>query len=92
QTFLLEGYDIYSSCEPCPMCLGAIYWARIDTLHFAATRTDAAVAGFDDEFLYDEIAKPLRDRSLASHHRVELQGKAVVAFAAWREKTDRTTY
>ncbi|MBC8139101.1 MAG: nucleoside deaminase [Fibrella sp.] len=92
QTFTLTGCEIYSSCEPCPMCLGAIYWARLDALHFAATRGDAAQGGFDDAFLYEEFAKPITDRSLASHHVVHLQKEAIAAFESWREKMDRVAY
>lgn len=62
--FSLSGCEIYSSCEPCPMCLGAIYWARLDGLYFAASRTDAASIGFDDEFLYTELGRELPERQL----------------------------
>jgi tRNA(Arg) A34 adenosine deaminase TadA len=62
-TFDLSGCDIYASCEPCPMCLGAIYWSRVDHLYFAATKEDAAEIGFDDEFIYEEIGKSFQSRS-----------------------------
>lgn len=62
--FSLAGCEIYSSCEPCPMCLGAIYWARLDGLYFAASRSDAASIGFDDEFLYTELGRALPERRL----------------------------
>lgn len=62
--FSLSGCEIYSSCEPCPMCLGAIYWARLDGLYFAASRTDAASIGFDDEFLYTELGREVPERRL----------------------------
>ena len=65
-SFTLAGCEIYSSCEPCPMCLAAVYWARLDKLYFAASRTDAAAIGFDDEFLYLELNKPLAARSLVA--------------------------
>lgn len=65
-SFTLSGCEIYSSCEPCPMCLSAIYWARLDKLYFAATRTDAAEIGFDDAFLYAEIALEPEQRRLPS--------------------------
>lgn len=91
-TFNLTGCEIYSSCEPCPMCLGAIYWARLDAIHFAATRTDAAQAGFDDAFLYDEFAKPIADRSVPSRHIIHLQKDAIAAFADWQAKPDRAPY
>jgi guanine deaminase len=63
-SFSLSGCQIYSSCEPCPMCLGAVYWARLDGLYFAASRSDAAAIGFDDEFLYGELGKSTAERSL----------------------------
>ncbi len=63
-TFELSGCEIYSSCEPCPMCLAAIYWSRASKIYFAASREDAAIAGFDDEFLYRELALPFASRSL----------------------------
>ena len=75
-SFQLDGCTIYSSCEPCPMCLGAIYWARADKLVFAATKIDAAKAGFDDSFIYDEIELPIENRKLLSiplNHKNKLQ-------------------
>ena len=63
-TYILEGCTMYSSCEPCPMCLGAIYWSRLSKLYFGATRKDAADGGFDDDFIYTEIPKPLNERTL----------------------------
>ena len=90
--FSLAGCEIYSSCEPCPMCLGAIYWARLDALHFAATRTDAADTGFDDAFLYTEIGKPIGERAIQTVHIEGLQGYATAAFVAWQERTGRTEY
>ena len=63
-TFQLAGCDLYASCEPCPMCLGAVYWARPASVHFAATRAEAAAAGFDDAFIYDEIARPPEARGI----------------------------
>ena len=63
-TFNLSGCDIYSSCEPCPMCLGAIYWARLDRLFYGNTKADAARIGFDDAFIYKELALPLSERTL----------------------------
>ena len=63
-TFDLSGCDIYSSCEPCPMCLGAIYWAHLNHLYFAGTKTDAAEAGFDDAFIYQELPLPINERHL----------------------------
>lgn len=63
-TYQLEGCEIYSSCEPCPMCLGAIYWARPDRVYYAGTRKDAAKSGFDDDFIYQEIELPPKDRKI----------------------------
>lgn len=92
QTFTLTGCEIYSSCEPCPMCLGAIYWARLEAIHFAATRADAAEGGFDDAFLYDEFAKSVAERTLPSRQITALQSEANNAFVTWRAKVDRTAY
>ena len=89
-TFDLSGCELYASCEPCPMCLSAIYWARLDKLTFAATRADAASAGFDDEFLYQEVSKPWKTRELIAEQG--LTTEAQKAFAAWKVKEDRRTY
>jgi guanine deaminase len=88
--FHLEDCEIYSSCEPCPMCLGAIYWARLKGLYFAATREDAAAAQFDDAVLYDEIAlEPERRRMKTAQ---ALREQALGAFAAWNRKADKVPY
>lgn len=89
-TFDLSGCEIYSSCEPCPMCLSAIYWARLDKLWFAATREDAAGAGFDDAFLYEEVSKPWKTRKLPAGQG--LQNEACKAFEMWKAKPDRIPY
>ncbi|MCA9758385.1 MAG: nucleoside deaminase [Candidatus Eisenbacteria bacterium] len=89
-TFHLNGCVLYTSCEPCPMCLAAAYWARIDRIYFAGTRKDAARAGFDDEFLYREISKPGSRRSLPMEQL--LRKEAVEAFEEWRTKADKTPY
>ena len=89
-TFSLEGCEIYSSCEPCPMCLASIYWARLDALYFANTRQDAAAIGFDDEFLYLEIPKPLSERKIPTQ-LVELE-EARAVFEEWRVKPDKVMY
>ena len=86
----LEGCEIYCSCEPCPMCLGAIYWARIDKLWFAATRTDAKEAGFDDEMIYEELCKSHEHRHLPSMQM--MRREALEAFRRWDEKPDRIEY
>lgn len=89
-TFTLEGCDIYSSCEPCPMCLGAIYWARLDHLYFAADHDDAARAGFDDAHIYRELERPLAERNLPT---TPLScPDASRPFDLWRAKSDRTDY
>lgn len=89
-TFDLSGCTIYSSCEPCPMCLSAIYWARLDRLVYAGTKEDAASAGFDDAFIYRELALPPSGRRLRSSE--QLNDEAVAAFDAWRKKTDKVEY
>lgn len=89
-TFDLSGLEIYSSCEPCPMCLGAIYWAHLDRLHFAATKQDAADAGFDDSFIYREFERPLAERRLHSVSLLKEEGKR--PFRAWDENAERTEY
>lgn len=88
--FRLAGCELYSSCEPCPMCLSAIYWARLDRLYFAAGRVDAAEAGFDDEFLYQEIPRAFAERRLPTAQ--ELRADALAAFAEWRAKADKVPY
>ncbi len=89
-TFNLSGCQIYSSCEPCPMCLGAIYWARLDRLFYGNTKADAARIGFDDAFIYKELALPLSERTLRAE---QLLGKeALATFEAWEQKTDKTPY
>ena len=89
-TFSLEGAVIYASCEPCPMCLAAIYWARIDTVYYANDRTQAAAIGFDDARLYDEITAPIEARSLPMIRLSNDEARAV--FEAWIRKADRTPY
>ncbi|MCL4171527.1 UNVERIFIED_CONTAM: hypothetical protein GTU68_036195 [Idotea baltica] len=89
-THVLEGCEIYASCEPCPMCLGAIEWARLDRLYYAATRQDAAAAGFDDERLYVELAKTPEERSMETRRLLGEESGA--PFTVWSEKQDRTPY
>jgi guanine deaminase len=89
-THNLEGCEIYASCEPCPMCLGAIEWARLDRLYYAATREDAAAAGFDDERLYVELAKAPEDRSMDTRRLLAEESGA--PFTVWAEKQDKTPY
>ena len=88
--FRLDGCELYSSCEPCPMCLSAVYWARIGRLCFAATRLDAAAAGFDDELIYREVALPVEARRLPAEQ--VLREEALRAFAEWAAKPDKIPY
>ena len=89
-TYDLSGCEIYSSCEPCPMCLGAIYWSRIGKIYFAVNRSDAAGIEFRDEFIYEELAKPFDQRALPMVH-VPCH-EALDAFAAWMQRPGRVTY
>lgn len=89
-SFQLEGCELYASCEPCPMCLGAIYWARPDKIYFAATKEDAAAVNFDDQFIYEEIAKPVSERRLFT--RQMLREEALDAFRRWAGSTKKTEY
>lgn len=89
-TFQLNDCEIYTSCEPCPMCLGAIYWARPKRVYFANTREDAADGGFDDSLIYEELSKPM-DKRIIPFHRLELS-KATEAFHLWKSKEDKTQY
>jgi len=88
--FQLSGCDVYSSCEPCPMCLGALYWARPARVFFAATQQDAAAAGFDDSFIYREIDLPHAQRSIPILHIADEQ--ATRPFQEWARKDDKTEY
>ena len=90
ENFDLSGCEIYTSCEPCPMCLASIYWARLDNIWFAGSRHDAADAGFDDAFLYDEIAAPMNQRRIPI--RQVLAEDAMAVFATWRAKPDKVDY
>ena len=89
-TFDLSGHTIYTSCEPCPMCLGAIYWAHLDAIYYGNNRQDAADIGFDDDFIYKEIEKPMAQRSTPI--RQLLQAEALSSFIEWRDKADKTEY
>jgi len=89
-TFKLDECELYTSCEPCPMCLAAIYWARLKKVYFGNTRQDAAAIGFDDEFLYEQIALPIAKRSLVLEQCCATEAKA--AFEEWRTKTDKIPY
>ena len=89
-SFQLEGCEIYASCEPCPMCLGAIYWARPVKLYFAATKQDAANIGFDDSFIYEEINIPYQKRKIITEHIKH--SETLAPFNEWKNKTDKIEY
>jgi guanine deaminase len=89
-SFTLEGCEVYTSCEPCPMCLAAIYWARCKSIYFGCNAGDAARAGFDDAFLYDEMKKPLGERTMPITNLCSVEAWA--AFAAWIESPKKVEY
>lgn len=89
-TFDLSGCEIYTSCEPCPMCLGAIYWAHLDCMYYGNNQHDAAKIGFDDAFIYRELELPIADRRLKAEEL--LPEEAIQAFRAWEEKADKVEY
>lgn len=89
-TFSLEDCELYTSCEPCPMCLAAIYWARIPRIYFGNTRADAAAIGFDDDFIYQQIPLPVEQRSLEM--KTLLHEEAQQSFREWAMKPDKTEY
>lgn len=89
-TFVLDGCEVYTSCEPCPMCLAAIYWARCSAIFYGSTASDAADAGFDDAFLYAEVQRPHEQRSIPTINLLREQAKS--SFNAWREHAGRIEY
>jgi len=89
-TFDLKGCEMYVSCEPCPMCLGAIYWARIERIYFAGTAPDASNAGFDDSFIDQELAKPRAERRIPMVPL--MREEALEAFRLWKTKPDKISY
>ena len=89
-TFDLSGCEIYTSCEPCPMCLGAVYWAHLDKMYYGNTKTDAKKIGFDDSFIYDEIELKPENRRLQSAQL--LPDEAIKAFESWENSTDKIEY
>lgn len=89
-SFSLKGCEIYSSCEPCPMCLAAIYWARIDAVYYANTKFDAAEIGFDDSYIYDQLTKEPDLRDIKMLHIKSDDAKSV--FQKWQIKQDKTDY
>ena len=90
KTFSLADCTLYTSCEPCPMCLGAIYWARLERVVYANTRADAATIGFDDDHIYREFDKPIAARAIPFTHLPSEEGRAV--FSAWQAKPDKVPY
>ena len=89
-TFKLDWCELYTSCEPCPMCLSAVYWARIETVYYATTREDAADAGFDDELIYQELSRAPAQRKIVM--RQLLREDALGAFEEWKGKPDKVPY
>jgi len=90
KTFRLDDCELYTSCEPCPMCLAAIYWARIPQIFYGNSRADAAAIGFDDDFIYQQI--PLAPGKRAIAMRPLLRDEAQTSFQEWRSKTDKIAY
>jgi tRNA(Arg) A34 adenosine deaminase TadA len=90
ETYNLSGCEIYTSCEPCPMCLGAIYWARIDKIYYANTKADAAAIGFDDHFIYDELESAMENRKLPFQQL--LRDEAIQAFKLWETTEHKEHY
>ena len=90
KTFQLDDCELYTSCEPCPMCLAAIYWARFKKVYYANTRRDAARIQFDDNFIYREVAKPVSKRKIPMHQL--LRREALEVFTAWQAKPDKIRY
>ena len=90
QTFNLSGCEIYTTCEPCPMCLSAIYWARIDRIYYANTRKDAQKIDFSDSMIYEELNKTIKDRKIPMHQM--MREEAIKAFELWDKKTDKVKY
>lgn len=89
-TFQLDGCELYTSCEPCPMCLGAIYWARFDKIYYGNTKQDAADINFDDKYIYEELDRPLDKRHLPMEQL--LREEAIKVFQRWAEKQDKILY
>jgi tRNA(Arg) A34 adenosine deaminase TadA len=89
-TFQLTGCTVYTTCEPCPMCLGALYWARPDRIYYANTRADAKAVGFDDDFIYDELVLPIEQRVIPMDQL--MRDEALATFTDWKNKTDKVKY
>ena len=89
-TFQLDGCSVYSSCEPCPMCLSALYWAGVERIYYGNTKADAKDISFDDSFIYDQLDLDYDQRSIECHHI--MHDEALVAFRKWEEKEDKVRY
>jgi guanine deaminase len=89
-TFQLDDCELYTSCEPCPMCLSAMYWARLRKVWYANTRKDAAEIDFDDDFIYTEVSRPIAERKLVM--RQLMRKEALMVFKEWKEKADKIRY
>lgn len=89
-TFQLHGCTVYTSCEPCPMCLAALYWSRCDNVYYGNSATDAAAIGFDDSFLYEQVALPIDERTLPMQRL--LSEEAIASFNAWRTQPNKIEY
>jgi guanine deaminase len=89
-SFNLQGCEMYTSCEPCPMCLGAIYWARLDRVYYANTRIEAAAIGFDDDHIYRELDKPIDGRAVPFIHLQSAEARQI--FKEWLAKADKIPY
>ena len=90
KNFQLQGCELYSTCEPCPMCLGAIYWARPARIFYAATGAEAAAAGFDDRFIYEEMKRPTQQRRIPTTQTLHDESRAI--FAAWAAQQNKQSY
>ena len=90
KNFSLKGFDLYTSCEPCPMCLSAIYWSRIDNVYYANTRRDAKKIDFDDSLIYEELNKDIDKRKISMHQM--MRDEALKAFEMWDKKVDKVKY
>lgn len=88
--FQLHGCEVYTSCEPCPMCLAALYWSRCDAIYYGCSAADAAAAGFDDSFLYQEVARPIDQRKIPTKRL--LGDEAIASFNAWRAQANKIEY